>query len=342
MKPKYARRPSSSASSACGLEARSSAVVPRWVKATRATVVPTPKGEQKKQPVDGERGWTPSTLPAILERPRFPAWFFDMVLKASKSAWALPLIIGAELFAGLGELSKAFGEVVGTFIPYAILNDESEDVLNSQGLYAFLILVLRIRRNGVLWMGTPCKSWVCLSRPFTQRSMIRPGGPKRSLTTNKQQKYLDEHNALGILTGLLMKLAHSLGIQYVVEQPMSSLLFQFEPVLNALATTQAMGIAFQMSTFQGTSPKPLRLKGTASFLRVFDAVAKARCKAVAKAKDRLTTMVRRKDGTKSFTGKQASLTESSGYTRSFGMALALGYSGRSAEQTLSDLHQRGL
>eukprot|EP00969_Alexandrium_andersonii_P264781 11703050-Alexandrium_andersonii.AAC.1 len=111
-----------------------------------------------------------------------------------------------------------------------------------------------------------------------------------------------------------MKLAHVLQIGYVVEQPeqpASSWLFQFEPVQRVLASTKALSIAVRMSRCEGASPKPLRLKGTLAFLKVFGAVAKS--PNLSKACDRLVTAGKRKAGRQCFTGEADSLTESSGH-----------------------------
>ena len=88
------------------------------------------------------------------------------------------------------------------------------------------------------------------------------------------KKYLTEHNALADITGCLVRLAVALELTYSVEQPRSSLLWSYPPVLQALAGSDAINVPFFMSAFQGESPKPLSLRGNAPWLKFMKAVAK--------------------------------------------------------------------
>eukprot|EP00969_Alexandrium_andersonii_P231588 10227154-Alexandrium_andersonii.AAC.1 len=118
-----------------------------------------------------------------------------------------------------------------------MVSDAENDVLTMHGLKRIALWMLRIGKNGYVHLGTPCKSWVALSRSWSQRSCIAPQGPSPSRVSDEQWSYLREHNSIGHITAHVVRTAHALGLVYTIEQPVSSLLFSFDPVLKALAAT---------------------------------------------------------------------------------------------------------
>ena len=92
-------------------------------------------------------------------------------------------------------------------------------------------------------------------------------------TTTKQFNYLTEHNCIADVCALIIRTVTALGIDFIVEQPMSSLLFNYPAIRNALKDCGGIGISFMMAAYCGESPKPLLLKGSAKFLHTFAAVA---------------------------------------------------------------------
>ena len=189
--------------------------------------------------------------------------------------------------------------------------------------------------GGLVWMGTPCQSWIVLSRSWTQRTSYRPEGPT-TFRSSQQQKYLQRHNALAELTALIITTATALSIVYTIEQPASSLLFSYDAVKKALQLTKAKRISMWMARLAGESPKPLVLCGTGSFLDTFQEVNDQRKHCGKCAKRRLTE---KSNG--SFTGKARALKQSSGYTRCMGVAVALSYNGTPANQVLRELSSLG-
>ena len=133
-----------------------------------------------------------------------------------------------------------------------------------------------------------------------------------------------------------MKLASLLGHTVTLEQPVSSLLFSFGPMVAALK--DGISAPFHMGAFGGESPKPLKLVGTAAWLTVFRAVYLARKNAAAKPGGRLT----KRSAGGHFTGKKAELEESSGYTRFFVVCMALCHLGWSADAICAELSRLGL
>lgn len=74
------------------------------------------------------------------------------------------------------------------------------------------------------------------------------------------------HNKIGKFVGNAIALICSLGCFFVVEQPSSSLLFEFAPVAAALSATSAQRYAVCLGSFGGETWKPLALVGTVPWL----------------------------------------------------------------------------
>ena len=185
-------------------------------------------------------------------------------------------------------------------------------------------------------MGVPCKSWVTLTRSFTRRTSWRPQGPPNSKCSHKQAKYLAEHNSIAERSSHLVALGASVGCLVSVEQPMTSLLFEFGPVKAAMAYSGARMVAVQMSNFCGDTTKPLKLMGNGPHLTKLRQVNTSRSKFVNKCEKKLVT----RDGDK-FSGKRCDLSASSSYTRTFGIAFALCLTDLDAQGVTSALADLG-
>ena len=135
------------------------------------------------------------------------------------------------------------------------------NLLSLPGIQIAITFVLRARHGGLLWLATPCKSWVNLNRGWAIRSVLAPAGPSASHTSPAQQAYLTEHNGIAKLSSYLAWTAHLMGLHVVIEQPVSSLLFSYAPISRLIHGIKATSVSFGMSTFEGSTPKPLLLKG---------------------------------------------------------------------------------
>ena len=320
-----------------GASSSSASSNPSW--AARSRVLKRPASSQllpAKRRARRTRAWDSiEDLQSKLGKAMLPAWWIALLLEAAGPALKLSVVVGLEVFSGMGELSSAFALLVGPFLTFEILNDDAEDIMRQSGLMILLTKFLSIAFEGLLWLGTPCKSWVVLSRSFTHRSLIQPSGPQLEHTSQRQRDYLDGHNSIAEITALFIRSATALGIYAIVEQPVSSLLFHYEAMLKALAAANARAVSFQMSAFEGESPKPLLLKGTAPCLQTFREVYLLRKAMGERATKRLTRTTTTPSGKQQFTGKMRELTASSGYTGCMGTAMALCSLGKSCSEVLA-------
>ena len=96
-----------------------------------------------------------------------------------------------------------------------------------------------------------------------------------------------------------------------------------------------------MEDFCGKTPKPLALVGDAPLLTTFKKVVQLR-KGIGRANDRLTVRKTGTTGSSNFTGQRHKLKESSGYTYSFGVAIASCFMGLTEEQVVSQMRGLGV
>ncbi len=317
---------------------------PAWAQrcnsASSSSAAPAKRARTSTSSVlGGGRTW--SSVPALLldlEAAGLPRFWLHLVSAAAPLAASQTQLCGMEIFSGEGRLSDAFRLLHGPWGTYELKDDAAQNVLDDNGMVLLLAMLLRIGVHGLVWLGTPCSSWVCLSRAFTKRTLAMPQGPIQALCTAAQWQYLQTHNEIAYRSALIAKTAHILKIDYIIEQPMSSLLFRFQSVATVIVETGAKVTSFEMSAFHGESPKPLRLVGTAAYLKVFKKVYQRR----RIPRSQLAVRLASKGPGGTFSGQADVLLESSGYTASFGTAIALCAQGLSVDDVLTALADTGM
>jgi hypothetical protein len=309
---------------------------PSWAAKASSCASRSSSGSVLPKPCKRHRPWTRTTLHDKLLSAVVPQWWVSLVLDCAREAVSQPMLYGVEYFSGCEALSSAFRLLVGPFASFDIRKGDHHDILKANGLRTAIILLLSVMEGGYLHFGTPCKSWVALSRSFTRRSVLRPQGPSQTQTRPKQWSYLCQHNRIAVLTAYLCKTASAFGLKFTIEQPVSSLLFHFPEISAALIG--AGSAAFVMGAFQGESPKPLVLKGTVVWLPTFRQVfLHCKKKQTAMPSTRLT----KRDNKGRYTGKADALTSSSSYTTAFGLVIAMCHLQWSVQDICSELRIRG-
>ena len=253
MKPRWASGSSS-------ILAASETAKPDWVNRCNlkrhAAALPLVAAKRaRKRSVSLQRAWSSKT---DLKNKLWglPLWWVAVLLGACAAAQDMPVLAGLEIFAGQGQLSKACRDIVGPWSEYEMLKDPQQNIETKHGLHLVAANLLCVTAGGLVWMGTPCKSWVCLSRAWTQRSKDMPMGPVPAVCRRKQAAYLAKHNKIAEINALIALSAQALGIKWVVEQPLSSLLFHFPPMRSAISRCNAETVSFRMSALGSDSPKP--------------------------------------------------------------------------------------
>ena len=122
-----------------------------------------------------------------------------------------------ELFSGKGQLAAAFRERGLKAATFERDTSPLQDLATDNGFLDATRLVLGLKHKGLLWCGTPCSSWVFLSRGSTGRSRERPLG-------EEERECVRVANLLVSRVAILIYLAVSRGAVWVLEQPASSIM----------------------------------------------------------------------------------------------------------------------
>ncbi|CAL1174247.1 unnamed protein product [Cladocopium goreaui] len=133
------------------------------------------------------------------------------------------------------------------------------DLLTTFGFILAVNYVRHVVRAGVAWFAIPCSSWVFMSQGSTKRHVLRPKGSTKMRSTS-------EGSRLARRLMYLMELCYRKGIFYVVEQPISSLLFQYGPMRKMLRRHGACRVTTWLGAFNAQTLKPVVLWGTCPFL----------------------------------------------------------------------------
>ncbi len=168
-----------------------------------------------------------------------------------------------ELFAGKGAVSRSLGA-----LGYRgrMLDLEIHPVLNllqPLGMLAALRVALSIKPGGLLWLAPPCSSWVFLTRHSSGRDLCVEG--------DMTQASIVAQNALVERCCFLMEVASARGCSWIVEQPASSVLWDY-PAMRRVLRRHGLErpCVLDMGAFGGTSVKPAHLWGSAPFLALLE------------------------------------------------------------------------
>lgn len=214
---------------------------------------------------------------------------------------------GISVFDGCGSMSKAMNDHNIPALGFEVKNDPTyQDCLTMEGAQYFVMMLVRVTINGIIWLGPPCCSWIWMTRSKSKRTRQCPAGARGDA-------WVDMHNKIADFVAQTIKTCHERGVFYVIEQPQSSLLFDYRPVAEALAATGGRSVSVRLGDFGSASAKPLRLMGTAPWMDGLADVGKVlRGKMGMQPK---TTLATRHEH--SVTGRRGIMEESSAYPDAF-------------------------
>ena len=142
-----------------------------------------------------------------------------------------------ELFAGSARLTEAARHAGLHAVAVDRQYGKHMDLLTDEGWMVFTFAVLRLRPGGLLWLAPQCSTWVW------------PGGKEM----NRRVAFLC------LLAGLL-------GVQWIIEQPLSSLWFGAPSMKNCL-TAGAKKVLTWLKGFGHPMAKPTILWGTPAWIK---------------------------------------------------------------------------
>ena len=164
-----------------------------------------------------------------------------------------------ELFAGEANWSCGMRSLSYEGVSIDARRNYAHDFLTPAGFMATLSAVLRIRPGGVFWAGPPCSTWVFMSRHSTGRDKDVRGNWESS-------PYVASQNALVSRLLVILRLCMARGVYYIIEQPRSSIMFEYPPFAKFLQKHPARTCHTEMGAFGMKAEKDTILKGTAPYI----------------------------------------------------------------------------
>lgn len=167
-----------------------------------------------------------------------------------------------DAFAGAAALSTVFRQNGLKAESFDINDGKQGDILDPQGWFRCIHLVLRCKPGAVLFGGPPCGSWVFVNRYTSGRS-------KTNVTGNQSRAYVKLANQITARWILLGLLAIARGCKFITEQPSSSLMTGWIYVKYLALIIRPIfwgNVKFPMGAYGHRTRKPTVCFGTAEWL----------------------------------------------------------------------------
>lgn len=116
-----------------------------------------------------------------------------------------------------------------------------------------LVLVLRIRPGGLLWLAPVCSSWVFLCLGTSKRHKFF------NMLGDTDLEFVRKANIMVSRCAILIRLCFALGVHWMLEQPLSSLMIFHDRLDEIVAAFVVHCTSFQMDIFGTHTPKPTKL-----------------------------------------------------------------------------------
>ena len=158
-----------------------------------------------------------------------------------------------EYCAGAGHLSRRLLKRHLKGACFDILYESDHNMLLASGVGLFVDALSANHSGALVWLGTPCSSFVSLCVSVSQRRAenLYYGDASRS--------FVAAGNAFLEITSLLYFLSTMLGNVTCPEQPLNSVLPLLPTLRNVLSYVQSQKVVTHMRAFNGPSVKPLQL-----------------------------------------------------------------------------------
>ena len=187
-----------------------------------------------------------------------PVWLWVMVAPMLAAGLVRDLDF-LEVFAGMGNMTKAFIAMGMMAEQFEKVHGQGQDLTTVDGLCAVIILVLRVKEGGLVWLAPPCNMFSWMSSSVHKRTKLNPGG-------NTQLASVRRSNTITRVAAGLVRLAYALKVRVAVENPHNSGLFRYRPMKKALEICRAQKVLTWLGAFGCPIPKPLDIWGNARFL----------------------------------------------------------------------------
>ena len=192
-----------------------------------------------------------------------PEEWYEVVVALTPLARASPPLDGLDVFSGCKHMATSMYKASWAVLTFEKLDDDvGEDILTDWGISHLVWMVLRVKRGGLVFLGPPCKSWIFLTCPATGRTKLNPAGRWSSKIARLGNKIAD-------MVSRVIMLCTALGIFWIIEQPMRSLMHKFQPIHDVNTLLDVVRTSFPMAAFGHHAFKQTVLWGTTPWLKLF-------------------------------------------------------------------------
>ncbi|CAJ1436032.1 unnamed protein product [Effrenium voratum] len=244
-----------------------------------------------------------------------------------------------EIFSGVGSIAAAAqsqGFAARPFDKYRVMGctdvdgETSEDMTVKSGFMNAVELVFRLRLGGLLWLAPVCASWIGLNISRTRRSAANM---YHGDTTYPK---VAQGNVMATACAMLMELAHSRGVELVLENPPCSSIFNFPPIARVLQMLSPESCVTHRCAFDRGSPDGKKLWKKYKFVgsrQWIQHVARP-CTCKSKKHIHLTKKWTDSRGKVRFQGRASLLRRSAAYPKALGVQVVKAWcAGREAAAT---------
>ena len=155
-----------------------------------------------------------------------------------------------DFFSGVGEATKTFRSKGYEACNYDL--EEGDDVVSKSGFFKALGIILMMVQSGLILLGPPCSLWVFFSSSFHKRT-------KHNAAGDENKRAIRDANTLVRNVCLLLGIAHFRGLYFILEQPSSSQMKNYNWIVMLCKALRLRKISTWMRAFGHMIPKPTYL-----------------------------------------------------------------------------------
>lgn len=196
------------------------------------------------------------------------------------------------------------------------------DILTERGWRNAVLLTLRVRQHGSIWLAPVCSTWVWVGRFGSGRTAKHAGG-------NVLNQRTRIGNMMVVRCVLLMLLAWARGVHLWLENPHSTLIHEFSPLKEFLGACMPFKCTVHMCSYGSSCQKTMWIWSSSALVlklkRVKGPVTERLC-----SKKRVGIALQ-------VTGRRKELKDSQAYPLPFGQAVAALFATIKKKQSVHDL-----
>ena len=215
-----------------------------------------------------------------------------------------------EFWAGSANLTRSLLQAGFHGFGFDWSLSEAHNCLCRNGLKLWIDMLMSVSRDGLVWLGPPCSSFVVLCRCQSHRTATN------DYMGDQTRAFVQVGNAHISIAALLFLLTNVLGLTVVLEQPTNSVMQLCTLFDSAITYAKAFPDNTYLGCFNGPTVKPLTLWTNK---RCMLQLSRQRPSHADMNHDGHALVTRGPNG--SFTGVKDNLQESQVYTPAFGRAV---------------------